>query len=192
MTTTQLIKEVETITQNNLKFISKRVTRLSPGQKSWRPNEYTWNLIEIFSHLNEFSRFYHEAIQAKVARTRYTEPKENFMSSPLGKAGWGSMKLGNAKNVKRKFNAPKAYNPTIEKSILDENSIEQFQAYQTEWIAILEKVKTVNIRRVKIPISISKIVKFRLGDALLYVTYHNERHVQQAINLLAHPNFPKK
>ena len=102
------------------------------------------------------------------------------------------MKLGNAKNIKRKFNAPKAYNPTFEKSILDENSIERFNEYQNEWIALLEKVKMVNIRRVKIPLSISKIVKFRLGDALLYVTYHNERHVQQAINLLAHPNFPKK
>lgn len=192
MTTTQLIKEVETITQNNLKFISKRVSRLSASQKNWRPNEYTWSLIDIFSHLNEFSRFYHEAITSKIARTRYTEPKENFVSSPLGKAGWSSMKLGNAKNVKRKFNAPKAYNPTFEKDIVDESAIEHFTAYQSEWLEILEKVKTVNIRRVKIPISISKIVKFRLGDTLLYVTYHNERHVQQAVNLLAHPNFPKK
>ncbi len=192
MTTTQLIKEVEVITQSNLKFISKRVSRLSASQKNWRPNEYTWNLIEIFSHLNEFSRFYHEAIQIKIAKTRFTEPKENFISSPLGKAGWSSMKLGNAKNIKRKFNAPKAYNPTYEKNILDENAIDRFESYQKEWITLLEKVKTVNIRKVKIPISISKIVKFRLGDTLLYVTYHNERHVQQAVNLLAHPNFPKK
>ena len=49
----------------------------------------------------------------------------------------------------------------------------------------------VNIRKVKIPISISKIIRLRLGDALLFVVYHNERHVQQALNVLNNPNFPK-
>jgi hypothetical protein len=39
-------------------------------------------------------------------------------------------------------------------------------------------------------ISISKIIRLRLGDALLFVVYHNERHVQQAKNLLKHPKFP--
>jgi hypothetical protein len=48
------------------------------------------------------------------------------------------------------------------------------------------------LRRVKIPISISKIIRLRLGDALLFVTYHNERHFQQIANLMAMRDFPKK
>jgi hypothetical protein len=59
-------------------------------------------------------------------------------------------------------------------------------------IHIFDLSSTVNIRKVKIPISISKIIRFRLGDALLYVVYHNQRHFQQALNILNHPKFPKQ
>ncbi|MFN5911333.1 MAG: DinB family protein, partial [Bacteroidota bacterium] len=58
-------------------------------------------------------------------------------------------------------------------------------------LSIFELARSVNIRKAKIPISISKIIRFRLGDAFLYVVYHNERHLQQAINILDHPRFPK-
>ena len=61
-----------------------------------------------------------------------------------------------------------------------------------ELLEIIEKAEKVNLRKVKIPLSISKIIRFRLGDALMYVIYHNERHMQQALNVLANPNFPKK
>ena len=67
-----------------------------------------------------------------------------------------------------------------------------FVDQQTELLDIIEKAQTVNMRRVKIPISISKIVRLRLGDALLFVAYHNQRHVQQVLNLKNNPNFPKK
>jgi hypothetical protein len=50
----------------------------------------------------------------------------------------------------------------------------------------------VNLRKVKIPISISKIVRLKLGDALLFVVYHNERHMYQALSILSHAKFPKK
>jgi len=59
-------------------------------------------------------------------------------------------------------------------------------------VEIAESAATVNLRKVKVPISISKIVRLRLGDALLFVAYHNERHMQQMLNLKKHPNFPKK
>jgi hypothetical protein len=101
------------------------------------------------------------------------------------------MKLGNAKNVKRKFNAIRTMNPKTNSELNTMNSIEDFEHNLTQLLTIISRSATVNIRKVKIPISFSKIVRLRLGDALLYVVYHNERHVQQALNLINHPNFPK-
>jgi hypothetical protein len=43
-----------------------------------------------------------------------------------------------------------------------------------------------------VPIALSKLIRFRLGDVLLFVAYHNERHMQQAINIMKLPKFPKK
>ena len=102
------------------------------------------------------------------------------------------MKLGNAKNVKRKFKSPKTSNPTIDISLLTGNEVSDLEKGQTELLSIIESAEEVNLRKVKVPISISKIIRFRLGDALLFVAYHNERHMQQALNVMTHPNFPKK
>jgi hypothetical protein len=101
------------------------------------------------------------------------------------------MKLGNAKNVKRKFNAIRTMNPKTNSEIKTASSIEDFENNLVQLITLIDRAAAVNIRKVKIPISFSKIVRLRLGDALLYVVYHNERHVQQALNLIKHPNFPK-
>jgi hypothetical protein len=100
------------------------------------------------------------------------------------------MKLGAANNVKRKFQSPKNYNPIVHPEIVSDNELIIFEKKQLELIDIIEKSKTVNIQRVKIPISISKFIRLKLGDALLFVIYHNERHLQQIKNLLEHRAFP--
>jgi len=191
MTTADLIQIVTKITQQNIESIDKNVRNLSDEQLKWRPNPGEWNVGEVLSHLNEYSRYYHPTFIKKIENTRFTSTKEAFVSSPLGRSAWKSMKLGNAKNIKRKFKAPKGYNPSLDSSLLTGREFDTFIQHQKDFQEIFELAQTVNMKRVKIPISISKIVRLRLGDALLFVVYHNERHVQQVTNLVNHPNFPK-
>ena len=191
MTTSELIKTVSNITLENIDTINKLVSNLNEDQLKWRPDQGFWNISEVLSHLNEYSRYYQPTFKKKIASTRFTSTKEAFLSSPLGRSAWKSMKLGNAKNIKRKFKAQKGYNPSIDSSLLTGREFEDFIKHQTDLQSIIELAQTVNMKRVKIPISISKIVRLRLGDALLFVVYHNERHVQQIANLVNHPNFPK-
>lgn len=192
MTTIQLIEELKRITQTNIDLLKKKFSHLNEQQKNWRKDNDSWSLNEIFAHLNEFSSYYHPAFTSKINRTRYKEPKEIFISSPLGRSAWKSMKLGNAQNIKRKFKSPRTYNPSNNPELVTGKDIETFQSSQLELLNIIDKAATVNMRKVKIPIAISKIVRLKLGDALLYVVYHNERHVQQALNVLNHVKFPKK
>jgi hypothetical protein len=192
MTTAELIQTVSKITQENIDHINKYARKLSQEQLSWRPNPGVWSVAEALAHLNEYGNYYHPAFKKKIENTRFTSTKEAFVSSPLGRSAWKSMKLGNAKNIKRKFKAQKGYNPTVEPSLIRGNEPEQFITYQEDLFTIFEAAQNVNMKRVKIPISISKIVRLRLGDALLFVVYHNQRHVQQVLNLVKHANFPKK
>lgn len=192
MTTIQLIEELKRITQTNIDLLKKKFSHLNEQQKNWRKDNDSWSLNEIFAHLNEFSSYYHPAFASKINRTRFKEPKDIFISSPLGRSAWKSMKLGNAQNIKRKFKSPRAYNPLNNTDLVTGTDIETFQNGQLELLTIIDKAATVNMRKVKIPISISKIVRLKLGDALLYVVYHNERHIQQALNILNHAKFPKK
>lgn len=190
MTTTDLIQIATRITQANIELINSSVKKMSEGQLNWKPSATSWSVNEVLSHLNEYGKYYHPVILRKIENTRFTSTKEAFLSSPLGRSAWKAMKLGNARNIKRKFKAQKDYNPTIDPSLLDGEQVNVFENQQKDLLSIIEKSTTVNLRRVKIPISISKVVRLRLGDALLFVVYHNERHMQQIINLQNSPNFP--
>lgn len=192
MTTNQLIEIVTEITKENIDFVSKKVKKLSDTQLKWRPNPGVWSVTEILAHLNSYATYYHPAFLKKIENTRFTSTKEAFISSPLGRSAWKSMKLGKAQNVKRKFKAPKGHNPSIDTELITGNDVSDFIEAQNDLLTIIDKASDVNLRRVKVPISISKIVRLRLGDALLYVTYHNQRHIEQISKLIANPNFPKK
>lgn len=190
--TIKLITELKAITEANNEFAHKKLQYLSEEQKKWRPTSESWSIIEIFAHLNEYATFYHRVFKERIEKSKFKGAKETFVSSPLGRSAWKSMKLGRANNVKRKFKAPKSYNPTIDNSLIKGDEVSRFEKNQNELLSILDLSKTVNLRKVKVPISISRIVRLRLGDALMFVVYHNERHIQQALNIISHPNFPKK
>ena len=192
MTTKELIEDVRLITMTNITVIREKFSLLNEGQKSWKSNENSWSINEVFAHLNEYAKYYHSTFITRIERTRFKTPRINFIPSPLGRSAWQSMKLGNAKNIKRRFKTVKIYNPIFDSTLLSGNDVVDFEKGQLELLTIIEKSEKVSLRKVKIPISISKIIRFRLGDALLFVVYHNERHVQQALNVMAHPNFPQK
>ena len=192
MTTKELLQSVRTITQENIDYIQKSVAKLNENQMNWRPSAGIWSISEILAHMNEYSHYYHPVFKRRIENTRFTSTKEAFISSPLGRSAWKSMKLGRLNNIKRKFKAQKGYNPTIDLSLVKGNETDQFLLLQSEFFEVINSAENVNLRRVKIPISISKIIRLRLGDALLFVTYHNQRHIQQIKNLKERRNFPLK
>lgn len=189
---TVLLNDLSGLTREMISKASKSLVRLSEKQLNWKSNPETWSINQIFAHLNAFSGYYHPALRNRIEKTKFREPRDIFVSSPLGRSAWKSMKLGNAKNVKRKFRAQKEYNPdTFDKELL-ENEVAEFLKSQEEMLVILKQSEEVDLRKVKIPTSISKMVKLRLGDCLQYVVFHNERHLYQAINLTKHRGFPLK
>lgn len=186
------VDELTELSEGHIKRIQSKFKHLSENQKKWKPNEHSWSLLEIFAHLNEFAKYYHPVFEDKIKNTKFKEAKAPFLSSPLGKSAWKSMKLGNARNVKRKFKAQKNYNPSVNVEMVKGDDIERFVENQSRFMNILNQAKNINLRRSKVPISLSRIVRLRMGDALMYVAYHEDRHVEQAFKLFKHPNFPKK
>ncbi|MFT5860484.1 MAG: putative damage-inducible protein DinB [Flavobacteriaceae bacterium] len=192
MTTKELILTVTDITKENISQVDKWMHKLSEKQLNWRPNPGIWSVAEVLAHLNSYSRYYHPAFKSKIENTRFVNAKDEFVSSPLGRSAWKSMKLGRLNNVKRKFKAPKGHNPTIDPNMISGSEVADFKKNQDDLIEIFELSSQVNLRKVKVPISISKIVRLKLGDALLFVVYHNQRHMQQILKLKNSPNFPRK
>jgi hypothetical protein len=191
MTSKEILIELRSITERNIELVRQRFSNLTDQQKRWKKDAQSWSVLEVFAHLNAYSLYYHPVFAKRIQTTRYREPKDNFISSPLGKSAWKSMKLGNAKNVKRRMKSPKSFNPTFDENLMNGQDIEGFEKDQMELLNILTQAEEVNLRKVKVPISISQIIRLRLGDALQFVIYHNERHMQQALNIIEHKSFPK-
>ena len=192
MTSSELISQLILVTNDNRRYVEKKLSFLSASQLNWQKSTDSWSVKQTLIHLNEYARFYHTEFVKRIEQTRFKEPIPQFVSSPLGKSAWKSMKLGNANNVKRRFHSPKQYNPLVNNQLNEDDTVVNFLKNQLELVHILDSAKQVNLRKVKIPISISKIIRLRLGDALQFVIYHNERHIQQIKNTISQPEFPTK
>jgi len=186
-----LLQNLENITKANLDFVENQVQNLTFEQLNWKQNQDSWNALQVLAHLNAYAKYYQRVIKEKMQNTRHNQPVDTFTSSPLGRGAWMSVKLGNLKNMKRRLRAPRNYNPSTTKSLMLGSEVEDFIIFQHQLLDLLAAARSVNLRKVKIPIALSKFIKLRLGDALLFHIYHNERHVEQINKIIQNQRFPR-
>lgn len=187
----ELLKRMNDLTNQLNEEVNKNFSHLTPEQLFWKPNERTWSVAQCLAHLNAYYSFYLPVFRERIKNTRFRTPGEYFVSSPLGTATILSVKLGKLKNVKRRLKAAKDYNPIVNASLKTENAVNDFLTYQQEMIQVLAEARFINIRKAKCALAVTTVVKLRLGDAFQFVVYHNERHIEQAKNLLKLAAFPK-
>ena len=186
----ELLKKLGELTQALSDDARKNFGELSPEQLFWRPNERTWSIAQCLSHLNAYYSYYLPVFRERIKNTRFRTPGEYFVSSPLGTASIMSVKLGKVKNVKRRLKSAKDYNPITNATLKTEHAVEEFLANQEEMLRILADSRFINIRKAKCTLAVTSLVKLRLGDAFQFVIYHNERHVEQAKNVMRMNGFP--
>ncbi len=179
-----LIKKLSILTAGLSNEVKEKFEHLSEEQLYWKPNERSWSIANIFEHLNAFYRYYIPVFNGKIANTRFNQPTETFTSSPMGRAAYRSVKLGKVYNVKRKLKSRKEYNPIFNDNLRSNHPINEFLDYQEQFKELLEKAKQVDLRKTKCPLSLRPVVKLNLGDSLLYLAYHTERHIYQAKRIL--------
>lgn len=152
---------------------AEQLKNYSIEQLNDRKSNDSWSVLECFQHLNLYGRFYIPEIRLRINNN-------NHQTSELFKSGW----LGNyfAKSMlpKKNLNKMKTFkemNPIH--SNLDVAVIDEFLDQQREMLNLLERAKSVNLAKTKTGISISKLIKLRLGDTFRFVIYHNLRHIEQ-------------
>lgn len=139
-----------------------------------RPAPGSWSALECVAHLNFYGDFYIPEIENQIASSPYP-PDEIFKSGFLGNYFAQSML---PKEGFKKMKTLKSTNPLGKK--LEKEVIDKFITHQQKLLELLKKAKDVSLSRTKTGISISKILKLRLGDTLRVVVYHDQRHLLQA------------
>lgn len=137
-----------------------------------------WSILECIEHLNLYSRFYLPEIEKAIIAAPISD-SHYFQSNFLGNYFVNMIKASNSKKIK----ATRQMDSTGSdlNSLTLNRFIENLQILDT----LLQKSLRVDLSKVKTAISLTKLLKLRLGDTLRFLVYHNERHILQAkrINL---------
>ncbi|MBI3232491.1 MAG: DinB family protein [Bacteroidetes bacterium] len=131
-----------------------------------------------FAHilLNLYGDFYLPEIEKQMITNAHTKPVAFFNPGIIGNY-FANLMLVKDKNFK-KMKSPKDKNPS--NSTLTIVTIDRFLKQQQLLKNILTKAKEINLNQTKTSISLTKLIKLKLGDTLRFYVYHIDRHIQQA------------
>lgn len=151
-----------------------------PGLLLEQPGPGRWSVIQVLEHLNSYGLYYLPAL------------KKGLMNGggavKTFRPGW----LGNYFThllqpqegmVKNKMKAPKGHRPAFH--VDAQPVIETFLQQQHQLLELLELAKQKNIGSIRIPVSLTKLIRLKAGDTFRFFIAHEQRHFVQIKNTLA-------
>ncbi|MBC7652128.1 MAG: DinB family protein [Deinococcales bacterium] len=180
MTTSNQLLIKDLLAQNNVAIDAvNHFLQLPLQQLNHKPTETSWCILECIEHLNLYSDYYLPEIEKQI-KANSSRLGNIFKSGIIGNY-FANLMLN--KNGKQKaLKAPKDKTPVF--TNLSMATLDTFIKNQERFKQILLQSQALDLTNIKISISLTKIIKLRLGDTLRFVTYHNTRHIQQAEKVL--------
>jgi hypothetical protein len=142
-----------------------------------------WSIAQCLEHLNGYGHYYLPQIQKGLNKPVVNATPDTFQSSWLGAY---FTRLMDPETGKKKHKAFKNHIPPAD---LDAHAVvAEFIQQQETLLTYLKQARRADLNQIKIPISITKWVKLKLGDTFQFLIAHNERHMVQAKrNLVPQP-----
>jgi hypothetical protein len=145
---------------------------------NWKKQTNSWSVLECIEHLNLYGDFYNPEIR-KVITASIKVSAPNFKSGVLGNYFAKSMLPKDKLNKMKTFKDKDPIN-----SNLSTSTISRFINQQIEFLELLEMAKSVNLNKVKTSITLTKVIKLKLGDTFRFIINHNIRHFKQIEHVL--------
>lgn len=183
--TFRLIDELQQQTESLLKKVVSGRETILPSQLLLQPGNNQWSAAQCIEHLNSYGRYYLPAIERVIeaARQKGSMASSGFKPGRLGNYFTKLMMPAVGDKKIKKMSAPKGHRPTA--NLDAEKVVSEFIEQQEKLLSLLEKARTINIEKEKIPISIARFIKLKLGDTFRFLIAHNQRHVLQAERAIA-------
>ncbi len=145
------------------------------------PEKGKWSVVQVIEHLNAYNRFYLPTIERELSVTTH---KSNpwFQSGWLGNMFTNSMKPKNVMEIKNKMKTSKSY--SFPNSLNVETVLNEFLTHQDKLVQLMELGKKRDLNAIKLPTTITKLVRLKLGDVFRFLIAHEQRHMIQARNTL--------
>jgi len=170
----QLISKLEAELDRQIEVVVREFQNLENSKLLQTTDEGGWSVVQNLEHLNFYYNYYNPTINQALESASPDTKADTFSSGWLGGYFTKSMDY----RGKGKTKAFKDYIPNTD---LDPaRVISDFITNQEELLRLLRLSKDYNLTKIKLPISLTKLIKMRLGDVFQFVIMHNERHIVQA------------
>tara|TARA_B110000046_G_C12978413_1_gene392211 strand:+ start:867 stop:1439 length:573 start_codon:yes stop_codon:yes gene_type:complete len=179
LTNQELIDDLVQRTIANV-LAAEKLQTLSVEELNKKPLTDSWSALECIEHLNHYGQFYLPEIKKQFLTSPQVEPSTIFKSGMIGNYFAKSLLPKEDLNKMKTFKNINPSGSELEIAVLD-----TFIAQQKEMLEILDRSLTLNLKKTKTAVSISSVIKLRLGDTLRVVIYHNGRHMVQANKAVA-------
>ena len=180
---TELLTDLIKNTQELKQIAQEKFAPLSDKKLNRKPTPDSWSIAQCLEHLNLYGDYYLEAMQNAMQNSN-TNSQEIFKSGMLGNYFANTM-LPKEEGKIKKMESPKPQNPNLNKELqLSNKTVSRFISQQEQMLQLLETAQNKNLNKIRIPITIAKWIRLRLGDTFRFNVNHNIRHVKQAERVL--------
>ena len=152
-----------------------------PIKLNYTSKEGTWCVAQTLEHLNLYNRHYLPIIEKSMVHIT------KDLSAWFVPGFWGNyftrmISPTNVYEIKNKMKTGKAFIPSKGENV--DAVFSEFLQHQNKYLHILEVARRRNLNNIRIPVSISRFIRLKLGDILRFLVAHQQRHMIQARNAL--------
>ena len=175
-----LIKELKEDVQR-LQAAADHLKNTEKSKLVFVENDGKWSVVQCLEHLNEFGRFYLPAVEKAIA-VKTGEKNAWFNSGFLGDYFTKSMKPKNVFDIKNKMKTMKRF--TFPNSLNVDTVMKEYIDQKIRLQHLLDTANDRDLNSIRIPITLTKMIKLKLGDIFRFLIAHEQRHMIQARNTL--------
>ena len=140
-----------------------------------------WSVTQILEHLNGYGRIYLPEIDKAISGSQ-SKRSAWFNSGFWGNYFTNMMKPKDVFEVKNKMRAMKSHSP--ENNLNPGKVLDEFIEQQHRLLQLLDMAKMRDTNAIRIPLSITRLIKLKLGDTFRFLVAHEQRHFVQARNAI--------
>lgn len=161
--------------------VARNFKSLSATQLNFKKSAESWSILECIEHLNRYGDFYLPELEKQLTAAPVSPDAVEFKSGVLGNYFANSMLPVEGKVKKMK--TFKNMNPA--NSALEITVIDRFLKQQEHLMTLLKMAEKVNLTTVTTGITLTSLLRFRIGDTFRFFINHIERHIVQAQRVVA-------
>ena len=171
-----LVDRTELISSNTRTFL-----RCNYGDLNLRPAADKWSIAEIFEHLYITHRISLDQILQRISKAPDVKAS-HFQTGWLGDFIY-ERTMPRADGSLFRLRTPGMFQPKSQ-AYDGREVLERFLQQQDTIHDVLQHAFCKDLKKIKVPLPLTRLISLRLGDNLRIIIAHNERHILQAQRIL--------